>query len=132
MADKWKQLEEALSGVFGFAKARAGGHEVSMQKKLSGEKLVIEVYVDGWFKGEWTKAENGEPVHPEARFYRPMRSRLYPLKKHAALKKVFGKKKADEMTAMRTFAFMPLWNSPRSLVRHLKKHFPDLELLPNE
>lgn len=130
--DKWQQLEEALSGVFAYATIRADGHEVSLQKRLSGEKLVVQVYVDGWIKGEWTNAENGEPVHPEARFWFPMRRRAWPLKQYKSLKKVFGKKKADEMTALKTVAFLPSWNSPRSLVRHLKKHFPDLELLNSE
>ena len=39
--DKWQQLETALSGVFGRAKARAGGHELTMKKGLHGEKLVV-------------------------------------------------------------------------------------------
>lgn len=127
--DKWKRLEAALSGVFGHAKAQADGHELLFKKVTSGEKLLVEVYVDGWIKGQWCKAEDGEPAHPEARFWRPMRSRPWPLKKYRDLKKVFGKKKADQMTAMKTVAFTPYWNSPGTLVRHLKKHFPDLELM---
>ncbi|MFP4596505.1 hypothetical protein [Ralstonia sp.] len=128
--DKWRQLEDALSGVFGHAKAVADGHEVTLQKALSNERLVVLVYVDGWIKGEWWEADpaTGQPVHPQARFWRPSRSRVFPLKQYKALKRALGKKRADEMTARKVVCFVPSWNSPRSLVRHLKKYFPDLEL----
>ena len=127
--DKWQQLEGRLSGLFGCAVAEAGGHPIQMRKGRDGERLIVNVYVDGWIKGEWTKAsEDGEPVHPEGRFWRPYRSRGWPLKQYRDLKRVVGKREADRMTALKTVAFIPTWNSPRTLVRHLKKHFPDLEL----
>jgi len=127
--DKWQRLEAALAGPFGRANALAGGHELSFKKALNGEKLVVNVYVDGWIKGEWTRAENDQPAHPEGQFWRPMSRRLWKPKDHGNLKRAFGKKRADEMTRLRVYCFSPSWNSPRSLVRHLKKHFPDLELL---
>lgn len=128
--EKWARLEESLGGVFGVAAFRAADHLVECVRKPHRNRLVIEVYVDGWIKGEWSKAdENGEPVHAEGKFWRPYRSRSFPLKEHAKLKRALGKKKADQMTALKTVAFMPIWNSPRTLVRHLKKHFPDLELI---
>lgn len=131
--NKWQQLEEQLKGVFGCATILADGHEVTLQKRLDGEKLVIQVGVDGWIKGEWCRVdEQGQPVHPEGRFWRPMKSRVWKLKRYKELKKVFGKKKADEMTALRTVAVTPYWGSPRTLVSHLKKHFPDLELKADE
>lgn len=131
--NKWQQLEACLSGAFGSAKAMADGHELHFVKQLDGERLVVAVYVDGWIKGEWSKAdERGEPVRPEGRFWRPYRSRAWKLKQYAQLKRAFGKKKADQMVALKTVAYLPSWNSPRSLVRHLKKHFPDLELKASE
>ncbi|WP_445157380.1 hypothetical protein [Halomonas sp. E14] len=130
---KWQQLEEQLRGVFGTATVRAGGHVVTLQKRLDREKLVVEVGVDGWIKGAWSSVDSqGQPKHPEGRFYRPMRSRVWPLKQYKELRKVFGKRKADEMTALRTVAVSPYWNSPRSLINHLRKHFPDLELVTDE
>jgi len=132
MADKWEQLEQLLAGVFGHAKARADGHELALQKQLDGERLVVAVYVDSYIKGEWMVAEKGEPVHVEGRFWRPIRSRVWPLSKYKVLKRAFGKKKADEMTAQCIVSFSPYWASPRSLVRHLKKNFPDLELVGSE
>lgn len=131
--DKWKQLEQQLSGVFGNAKIHADGHEVTFEKHLHGEKLVVLAGVDGWVKGEWWKVDdNGKPVHSEGRFWCPCRSRAYKLKQYASLKRAFGKKKADQMTALRTVAVQPFWGSPRTLISHLKKNFPDLELVSSE
>jgi hypothetical protein len=131
--DKWRELEQRLAGVFASAKAEADGHELHFVKRVSGERLVIETYVDGWIKGEWSRVgEDGAPAHPEGRFWRPYRSRAWPLKQHAALKRAFGKRKADQMVALKTVALLPSWNSPRSLVRHLKAQFPDLVLKDEE
>jgi len=131
--DKWQQLEAQLGGVFGDAAATADGHELRFVKRLDGERLVIQVYVDGWIKGEWSKADDqGKPAHPEGRFWRPYRSRAWKLKQYAQLKRAFGKRKADQMTALKTVAYLPSWNSPRTLVRHLRRHFPGLELQARE
>lgn len=127
--NKWEQLEDALQGSLGCATVIAGGHEVSFYKRLDGERLVVETYVDGWIKGEWMKVDaEGNPVHSQGRFWCPIRRRAWKLKEYPRIKKAFGKKEADRMTALKTMLVSPAWKSPRSLVRHLKKHFPDLEL----
>lgn len=131
--NKWQQLESCLAGVFGSACFTAAGHEVYCVKHPCGERLVVVVYVNGWIKGEWGQVgEDGTPAHPEARFWFPVKRRLWPLREHARLKRAFGKKKADAMTALRVIAYLPTWNSPRALVRHLQRHFPDLELKATE
>lgn len=128
--DKWQQLEGRLHGVYADVTAVAGGHEVRFMKHLCGERLVIRVFVDGWMKGAWSAAaKNGEPAHPEGWFWRPYRSRAWKLQRHPQLKRAFGAHKADQMTALKTVAYLPEWNSPRTLVRHLKKRFPDLEMI---
>ncbi|MBN2752594.1 MAG: hypothetical protein JXQ84_07785 [Rhodospirillaceae bacterium] len=124
----WQQLEHLLGEVFCHVKASADGYELTFIKTRDGERLVTVVYVNGRIKGDWCKAENEQPVHPEARFWFPKRGRIWPLKKYPELKKIFGKKKADQMIALRTICFFPTWSSPRTLIQHLKKHFPDLEL----
>lgn len=126
---KWQLLEKRLAPPSLGATVLAGGHEVRLANRMDGRRLVVVAYVDGWIEGIWSEADSeGNPVYPQAWFWRPMRSRLWPLKKHSQLKKVFGKKEADRMTELRTVAFQPDWKSAKSLVRHLKKHFPDLEL----
>lgn len=127
---KWKQLEQQLQGVFGSARVRADGHDVSFYKQPQGERLVIVAYVDSCVRGPWMSVDDqGKPKHSEGRFFRPRKHRVYQLKQYNKLKRVFGKKRADEMTALRTYMLDPTWNSPKTLVSHLKKHFPDLELV---
>jgi len=129
--DKWKQLEQSLDGIFSRVNARADGYALKFVKSLDGQRLVTLVYVNGEIKGEWFKAENGKPAHREGRFWCPHRRRAWPLKKYSELKKVFGKRKADQMTALETVCFSPIWTSPRSLTKHFKKNFPDLQIMGN-
>jgi hypothetical protein len=127
--DKWKQLEQSLDGIFSRVNARADGYDLKFVKSLDGQRLVTLVYVNGEIKGEWYRADKGKPTHPEARFWCPHRRRAWPLKKHSELKKGFGKRKADQMTALEIVCFSPVWNNPRSLIQHFKKNFPDLEIM---
>jgi hypothetical protein len=126
---KWQKIEDALKGVYGRIKVSADGYEVTFVKMLESQRLVTVAYVDGAIKGEWYQAKDGKPIHPQSRFWCEKRRRLYPLSKYNALKKAFGKKEADQMTALKTLCFAPIWTSPRSLISHLKKNFPDLEVL---
>ncbi|MDW0361032.1 hypothetical protein Q8G38_17090 [Halomonas venusta] len=132
--NKWQELEQQLSGVFASAKIVADGYEVAFYKRLGkGERLVIETYVNGEVRGEWfSTGENGTPKHPEGRFFFPMKRRAWQLKQYKELKKIFGKKEADKMTELRVVGFLPYWGSPRPLISHLKKNFPDLELVTSE
>ena len=113
------------------ATIKADGYEVAFQKRLGkGERLVIEAYVNGQIKGAWFfPGENGTHKHPESRFFRPHKCRACKLKEYPKLKRIFGKKQADSMVELKTVAFTPTWNSPRTLISHLKKNFPDLELV---
>lgn len=127
---KWKQLEEKLQGAFSNVELRAGGHSVTLRQRLYKRRLVIEPWVDGAMKGEWFQVdEERKPKHSEGRFWRPMRARAYRLKDYKAIKKAFGKRQADDMTSLKVVGLMPFWESPRSLIAHLKREFPDLELV---
>ncbi|TGG92512.1 hypothetical protein E4656_13655 [Natronospirillum operosum] len=127
--DKWKQLEEKLQGVSSGADVLADGYTVNLRKRLYKERLVIEVGVEGEVKREWWEVDaDRKPKHPEGRFWRPVKTRAYSLKDYKKIKSAFGKRKADQMTALKVVALMPWWNSPRTLIAHLKREFPDLEL----
>lgn len=129
--DKWKRIEEKLRYVFGNVKVRADGHEVTFDKRVDTkkQKLVIETYVDGWIKGEWMNVQNGQPLHPEGRFFRPRKSAVWKRKDFKMLKKIYGTKKAEEMVTPKVIVLDPYWGSPRTLVAHLKREFPDLEIV---
>lgn len=126
--DKWKEIKGRLAHLGGSVDLLADGYTLSLVKAHDGKKIFVRVFVEGVIKGEWTKAEDGAPVHPEARFWRPMRRAAYRKKAYPHLKRVFGKKKADRMVAPQVIGFVPDFGTEGAAVAHLKKHFPDLEI----
>lgn len=131
--DKWKKLAKQLEGVFGQASILADGYEVSFYKKVGdGDKLVIETFVNHQFKGIWTRNIGTEPEHPEGRFFYPVKRAAWPKSKYPELKKVFGRKEADELVTPKVIMFSPVWGSARTLIAHLKRNFPDLELIDDQ
>ena len=126
--DKWKEIKERLAHLGGSVDLLADGYTLSLVKAHDGKKIFVRVFVEGVAKGEWTKAEDGAPVHPEARFWRPMRRAAYRKKAYPHLKRVFGKKKADRMVMPQVIGFVPDFGTEGAAVAHLKKHFPGLEI----
>ena len=128
--DKWKSLEKQLKGVFSQVKATVDGYDLTFKKQLDGEKLVVAVFVNDFIKGPWSSVDvDGKPEHPEGRFWCPKKMRTWPAKKHAELKRIFGKKKADQMTALRVSYLLPSFSSPKTLITFYRKHFPELKLV---
>lgn len=129
---KWDEIKSRLEDLGGLVTLLADGHEVSLHKVHNGKRIFIEVYVDDYIRGKWMEAKDGKPVHSEARFWRPMKRAAYKRKAYNQLKRVFGKKKADQMVTPKVVAFSPHFGTEGSAVAHLKKHFPDLEIKPDE
>jgi len=129
---KWEEIKSRLENLGGSVKLLADGHEVSLYKVHDGKRVFVSVYVDGYVKGEWMMTDKGQPLHPESRFFRPAKKALWSRKQLPALRKIYGKKKAEEMVKPRVIAFMPDFGTEGSAVAHLKKHFPDLEIKPDE
>lgn len=126
--NKWQEIKDALKPLGGSIKLLADGHELSVRKAHDGKKIFVMVWVNDQIKGEWVKHKDGNPVHPEARFWRPMKRAQYKKKDYAKIKGAFGKKEADLMTTPRVIGFVPNFGTEGSVVAHLKKHFPDLEI----
>jgi hypothetical protein len=132
MMDKWGEIKERLKHLGGAVELLADGHELTLTKVHNGKQIFVRVYVDGLVKGEWTKTEDGKPVHSEGRFWRPMKRAAYPKKVYARAKRAFGKKKADRMVTPRVIGVVPDFGTEGAAVAHLKKRFPDLELKESE
>ena len=129
MMNKWQEIKDALKHLGGSATLLADGHELALRKVHNGKRIYVVVYVDGCLKGEWTSVEDQKPVHPEARFWRAVKRTQYNKKKnYSNLKRVFGKKEADQMVTPRVIGFVPDFGTEGAVVTHLKKHFPDLEI----
>ncbi|WP_237673604.1 hypothetical protein [Vreelandella profundi] len=130
--DKWKTIKERLRHLGGSVELLADGHKLQLVKAHNGKRIFVRVFVDGSIDFEWTKTEGGKPVHPEGRFWRPMKRAAYSKKHYAALKRGWGKKEADRMITPRVIAVVPDFGTEGATVAHLKKHFPDLEIKADE
>lgn len=127
--NKWDEIKSRLEHLGGSVNLRADGYKVTLRKVHNGKSIFVVVYVDDYQRGEWTKHEDGKPVHPESRFWRPVKRAAYKKKGYSQLKRVFGKKEADQMVTPRVIGFVPDFGTEGSAVAHLKKNFPDLEIL---
>lgn len=130
--DKWKEIKERLKHLGGRVELLADGYELTLTKAHDGKKIFVMVYVDGTVDFEWTKTEDGKPLHPQGRFWRPMKRAAYRKKDYAALKRGWGKKEADRMVTPRVVGVVPNFGTEGAAVAHLKKHFPDLEIKVDE
>lgn len=127
--DKWQEIKKRLEHLGGSVDLIADGCELGLRKVHDGKRIFVSVYVNGYIKAKWIKADDdGRPVHPEARFWRPMKKAAWSKKDYRDLRKIWGKRKADAMITPRVVAFVPDFGTEGSVVAHLKKHFPDLEI----
>ncbi|WP_447926928.1 hypothetical protein [Vreelandella sp. EE27] len=130
--DKWKEIKARLAHLGDSVELLADGYTLNLVKAHDGKKIFVSVYVDGVIKGQWTDTKDGEPVHPEGRFWRPLKRAPHPKKHYAQFKRAFGKKEADRMVTPHVIGVVPTFGTEGSAVAHLKKHFPDLELKSDE
>lgn len=129
---KWDEIKSRLEHLGGSVELLADGHTVTLRKVHNLKRIFVVVYVDGYQRGIWTESKDGKPVHPEARFWRPMKRAACQKKAYNSLKRVYGKKKADQLVTPQVVAFVPEFGTEGAAVAHLKKHFPDLELIYEE
>ncbi|MDM8181277.1 hypothetical protein [Marinobacter salarius] len=126
---KWDEIKSRLEHLGGSVELLAGGHKLSLMKLHDRKRIFVRVYVDDLVKMEWTEAKDEQPVHSEGRFWRPMKRAAYPKKVYTSAKRALGKKEADRMVTPRVIGFVPDFGTEGAAVAHLKKHFPDLEIL---
>ncbi|MEC7378164.1 MAG: hypothetical protein VX421_11175 [Pseudomonadota bacterium] len=129
---KWDEIKKRLEHLGGSVDLLADGHKLSLLKLHNKKTIFVRVYVNDLVKFEWTKAEEEKPVHSEGRFWRPMKRAAYKKKAYPSLKRIFGKKEADRAVTPRVIGFVPDFGTEGAAVAHLKKHFPDLEILEPE
>lgn len=126
--DKWQEIQRRLVYLGGHVDLLADGYELNLRKVHNGKRIFVVVYINSELKDIWTEEKDGQPVYPEARFWRPRKQATYPKKHYKQLKRVFGKRKADDMITPKVIGFVPDFGTEGAVVAHLKKHFPDLEI----
>jgi hypothetical protein len=120
----WDALKEQMASPWGSMKLKCDGFEICLTQQTCSTKKSWStvVYVDGYLKGIWLACDHktGEPEHEETRrFYRKVTRALYSKKESEAYRKIFGKRRAAEMTAAKFFTYDWSWKSFNTL----KKHF---------
>ncbi|MDD5044837.1 MAG: hypothetical protein PHG51_04750 [Candidatus Omnitrophica bacterium] len=124
--DEWKKVKYTLDAFFGSVVMHVDGHMVKFQKNQVGtNKLAIMTYVDGWYRGKWTKED------PEIHYLRPVEKAIWKRKQIEELKKVYGKRqwaKVKTKYEEKYVYYTPLWFAVSSIRRHYEKTFKDIEL----
>lgn len=105
-AAQWKEVEKNY-GLYSPVKIMIDGYEISLHMALqtSKNKILHEVYVNGWTKGIWWDEKNG---HPESQFMCRRKSTINRSKKPDAKKliRLFGKEKYNAMFAPKVITYL--------------------------
>lgn len=129
--EDWDALKEQMASPYGTMKLKCDQFEVALQQAVDSKsrKWATAVYVDGVFKGLWTRATpDGEPEHEEARrFMRKVSKAVFRAKEIEEYRKAFGKREAAKMAAKRHVYFLPDWSSFNSLKKHLLANNTSIE-----
>ena len=120
-----KQLESPLNHI----ELDCDGFKIWLSLKRYKMRLVIDIYINGVFKGEWLGFTE---THPETKYLPIKRRPYYTPKRKAEIIKALGKREAkkmfpklDEVHEGRTSFF----TSPKAALSHLIKVSDSIELL---
>jgi hypothetical protein len=125
--EEWKEIEDKVSGLFGYVDLLVDGHTVEFQRRRVGKnQLGIMTFVDGHYKGTWKEGDE------EAKYLRIVTRNLYSPKKLKELEKIYGKRQwklvKDKYVKNYTY-FTPIWFSVSGIRKHYEKTFKDIKLV---
>jgi hypothetical protein len=130
---QWDAIKRQLLFPFGGSVVLlVPGHRLSLTGRISpkGQRLVTMVYVDGFFRGEWTREES--PIGK--RFYPLRTKRVIPKAesedRYRRLRKVYSNADARRLAGIDDVVMWrdPWWTSVDRLIAHLRKNEPDIRL----
>ncbi len=133
--EEWVQVEKALSGLYGHAKLKIGGYDITLQRSLiKKNQLGVVVFVNGQWKGEWVGKEND---CPEQTFLCPRDRYVYTAKSRAEQKKLikrYGKRRSDSLFGVgdpdkKIRIFLPWFPSGKAARLYYQKKFVGIELI---
>jgi len=130
---QWAQIKQDLSWSHGFVYLKCDDYLIYAQIRQIKMKLVVFVYVDGFFKGinAWQGKESqlAEMGTIARRFY-CLSSRGPSAKITALTLKVLGEKVCKEEGYLELrYTSWPEFATPGAFISHIKKHNPSIELL---
>ena len=110
--EQWKQVESRLSRPFGSVKMQIDGYKITVVVELlKGMKLVLMVYVDGYFRGKWLT----EDCDIRRRFYYCSKRSLLTAKEKKRLQREKKAIREEIQKEMEYMTFLPYFGSFRTL-----------------
>lgn len=134
---EWADVKVKLSSTYGSAVyLKCDDYLLSPRVVQRNMRLVIMVYVDGYFRGRdvWCGKESklAEMSNIARRFY-CLHSKGQPAKRAALLVNIYGKKGCREGGYLERSCYVwPEFRTPGAFIAHIKKHNPSIELLDYE
>lgn len=124
------ELIKELSLPWGRVGLRCDGDAIVLAvRQVKPLKFEIHTYINGWFKGEWMRAD--KPVR-EQRYLRKSVRQLYSAAVKAKAEKEAGKRFVKKHLSGTVTLFDPTWSSGRSVIAHLSKVCESIEVMTDD
>lgn len=125
--DQRAEIERELSTPFGTVKLTADGHELTLRVvPVKPLKYAVSVYVDGWLRGEWWKAESDIG----AKFWCRRVRNCFPQKEQLAFRKALGKRAGEKMIERGTYVrHEPFFVTARACLASLQRTCASIEVV---
>lgn len=125
-------VESALSNPYGAVTLICDGRRIDLQvHQFSALRYRVMVYVDGEFRGTWTRADGAAP---ESKFLRKQVRPVFSPAQKKKMENIYGKRHvAQDQRFSKTLTFYwPDFASGKAALNHLCKVCESVEVAPNE
>ena len=123
--EEWDKVDKSMQSPYGQISLLCDAFRITIETGIYKRRLSSIIYVNGHFKGAWTR----EDCEERRRFFRPIKRLVWKKK----ITKGFSKKSLKSLNIDPTetrIAFSAEWSSFRSLKAHLIKNNTSIELAP--
>jgi len=134
--EQWRQITIALDSLGYRALFNCDGYAVSAQLARLKNRLVIEVYVDGYVRGIWFWYGNEDQLDERcdiARRFFGLRKKALPTKTQALNIAIYGKQQCiDKRINQPSYYTETVFKTAKAFISHLKKHNAAIQILHRE
>ena len=124
--EQWTTLETELSSAWGRAALQVDGYKLDLVvRRWKPLQYCIVIFVNNQFNGEWLR----DDCEIRRRFCYPRTVRLWSGESRKQLLKIPKRRRGTlDPNATGTY-YQNVWFSPKTLIRHLKKHNENIEMV---
>ena len=131
--DQWAEIEKLLDRMYCSVYLLCDGYLVEATlRRVAKNNLAIEIYVNGYIRGEWFGLfDKPEDMSEETRrFYMPRQKKKYSAKELKFYEKFYGKRVCRKKGMYDSWIIPKShWRSAKSFIAHLKKHNSDIRVI---